>query len=354
MMQLAAQDRLLIRMPSWLGDFIMAEPVVRAMVEWRGLARERAPMTLVAPAPFLELLAGRFEDVTLMATGEGDRQQTWRGHDVALFLDGSTRSVLRALRAGIPRRVGWARGAKGLLLTDGVRPALERGATPPGLGRHGRWPRRLPRPFSSACHELVTAMGIPVFDIRPRLRVADGARAAVLERLSASGLNPGDPFVLVNAGGRSDSAKACDPLQWARVLDQLDSSAPVFVVGGPGEEARVRATVEAADRGRVVAVLDPVADLPELVGWCAQAEVVLTADGGVRHVAAAVGAHQVVLFGPTDPRHSADVWDREQHLRIEVPCGPCHAERCPIVGELNHACMTGIRAEAVAAAARRE
>jgi heptosyltransferase-2 len=348
--QLTSRDRVLIRMPSWLGDFIMAEPALRALIEQRALFDDAAPISLVAPAPFLELLDGRFDGVArIPARRDGDASD-WSGHDVAIFLDGSMRSVWRAIRAGIPNRVGWARGGRGLLLTDSVRPALERGATPVGLGRPGRWPRILPRPFGSVCHELVAAMGVPVFDVRPRLEVAERARESVRERIAAAGANPDEPFVLVNAGARPGSAKGYDPSQWARALDQLEGpgSQRIFVVGGPGEEARVSATVEAARREHVHALLDPVAGLPELAAWCAAAELVMTTDGGTRHVAAAVGTRQVVLFGPTDPRHTADVWESERHQRVEVDCGPCHRERCPVVGELHHVCMTGIRPEDVA------
>ena len=45
-----------------------------------------------------------------------------RGHGVALFLNGSARSVAGALRAGVRARVSWARGGRAMLVTDAYRP----------------------------------------------------------------------------------------------------------------------------------------------------------------------------------------------------------------------------------------
>src|SRR6185436_854874 len=118
--RLAGSERVLVRLPSWLGDFVMAEPALRALA-----AARRVPFSAQDP----------------------ERARDWRGHDVALLCTGSFRSVWLALCARIPRRAGFARGGRGGWLTDALEPPLERGATPLGLGRPGRGRRRLPRPF---------------------------------------------------------------------------------------------------------------------------------------------------------------------------------------------------------------
>jgi ADP-heptose:LPS heptosyltransferase len=93
-----------------------------------------------------------------------------------------------------------------------------------------------------------------------------------------------------------------------------------------------------------------VVDLPELVSLAARARLVLAPDNGVRHVAVAAGASVVTFCGPTDPRHTADHLERQRVLRVEVPCGPCHLERCPLGGEEHHACLRGLDPDAIVAA----
>ena len=118
--------------------------------------------------------------------------------------------------------------------------------------------------------------------------------------------------------------------------------------GGPGEEDAIRRVDALVARAHVLAVLHPTASLQELAAWAERSTLFLCADGGARHVAKAVGARTLVLFGPTDPRHTAEDLEREELLVASVPCGPCHREHCPMPGEGYHACMRSHRPERVA------
>ena len=349
------RERVLLRLPSWLGDLVACEPVVRAFA--RRWAEDGAPerLTLAAPARLLALFDGRFEAARRLATdrGTGPGARAWRGHDLALLLDGSTRSAWRAFAAGIPRRVGFARGAKGLLLTDAIVPARELGATPPGLGRAGRFPRWLPRPFGSACAELAALLGVPVVDRAPRLEVDERARTEALARLARGGLREGEPFVLANAGSRPGSAKGLPPEVLARALDALaeELALPVVLACAPGEQARARETALRCARARTLLLDEPPSPLAELVALSSLARLVVGADGGARHVAVAVGTPVVAVCGPTDPRHTAEHLARTRVVRVEVPCGPCHREVCPIARDGERACFRRVDAGEVAAAA---
>jgi len=336
--------RVLVRAPSWLGDFVAAEPVMRALhARWRA-AGCADRLTIAAPAPFLELVAWKFKGARTLATPRGatPSASTWRGHDVALLLDGSLRSAWAAFAAGIPHRVGWASGLRGPLLTLAARPALERGAVPLGLGVPGRWPRRLPRPFASACVELAALAGLDVRERAPRLLAHVDARTRMRERLARHGVDAQAPFVLVNAGARPGSAKGADPERIGRALAGLD--VPIVLACGPGEEANARATAAALAGARVVLLDDPAPALGELLALIASARVVVTPDSGPRHLAQAFPKRAVVLCGPTDPRHTAEYHAPVVVLRAEVECGPCHREACPLTGERERLCMRSIDA----------
>ena len=64
-------------------------------------------LSLVAPERFFALFGPRFPAATFLAP-----EEDWRGHDVALFLDGSARSLRRARAAGIRER--WSLASGGL------------------------------------------------------------------------------------------------------------------------------------------------------------------------------------------------------------------------------------------------
>ena len=99
--------RLILRLPSWLGDFVMAEPVVRAAWEQSdGSSPGPRPLSLLGPSAFLRLFEGRFVGAARIALAGAELPEHYAGHDSALFLNGSLRSVLVAARARVPTRIG--------------------------------------------------------------------------------------------------------------------------------------------------------------------------------------------------------------------------------------------------------
>jgi heptosyltransferase-2 len=325
----------------------MAEPVLRGLCEWGG---ER--VTLAGPARLLELLDGRFSTSRRMpiSAREPENAPEWRGFDFAILFNGSFRSAWTAFTARIPARAGFARGGRGILLTHAFEPARERGGVPPFLGRAGRFPRYLPRPFGAACVELASWIGLTVCDRSPRLLVSTRARDTANERLVRAGLSAGEPFVLVNAGARPESAKGFPPDRLAAALDACaaDTALPFVIACAPGEEANARQAVQHAQRARVVLLDEPAIGLSELVFLSSSAALVITTDSGPRHLAQAFETPTIVLCGPTDPRHTAEHAANVRVLRVSVPCGPCHRERCPLARERNHVCMKSIEPEAIA------
>jgi heptosyltransferase-2 len=350
--RLSGGERVLVRAPSWVGDFVAAEPAVRALVLHQGA---RGCVSIAAPARLLGLLGERFPDLRRLPNPpelpEGGAN--WRGHDVALLLNGSFGSAWRAWRSGIGIRAGFARGGRGAVLTHAYAPARERGAKPLGLGRAGGGPRFLPRPFGAACAELLGWLGVAVRERAPRLLVPGADRERAAERLAAAGLGPGEPFVLANAGARPGSAKGIPPGAFAAALDALarTTSLPVVIACASGEEAAARETAGRVVLARTVLLDAPPSDLAELAALSASARLAVGPDNGARHVAQALGTPCIALCGPTDPRHTAEHPATTRLLSVEVPCGPCHRETCPLAGDLRHACMHRIEPARVAAAA---
>lgn len=341
---------LLVRLPSWLGDMVAVEPAVRALAQARG-APDGAGLALAGPEHLLPLVEGWLPGARRIAHAGrgGERADAWRSCHTALLLTGSFRSAWTAWRAGIPRRIGWARDARGLLLTDGVRPTLERGRS--AVGPAGRWPRYLPRSVTATSIELVGLLDVPVRDPVPRLAPDPSVAARVAERLEAAGVNRAP--VVINVGGRPESAKAWPAQWWARAAASIDPDLPLVAVAGPGEERAIEALARAARPRAVFAAWpDRAADLPELLALAQRAAVFVTADAGPRHVARAAGAPTVVLFGPTDPRHTAAPGPAAIHLREPVPCAPCHRERCPLSGDDRLRCQSALEPAAVGAAVR--
>ena len=167
-----------------------------------------------------------------------------------------------------------------------------------------------------------------------------GGRAAGA-RLVGLGLAAGEPYLVLDASARPGSAKGAPPELWASVLEGLREvdSPPVLLLTAPGEEAVARRVLELSGEGSASLVADPPPALGELLALIGGAVLFLGADSGPRHLAVATARPLVVLFGPSDPRHTADHLAHQSSSRLELPCAPCHQEVCPLEGEEHGACL---------------
>jgi len=102
-----------------------------------------------------------------------------------------------------------------------------------------------------------------------------------------------------------------------------------IVLWGPGEEALAR---EASDASQGAALPAPQTTLDDLLAIVAEARLVVSGDTGPLHLAAAVEAPIVGIYGPTDPMRNGP-WapdDIAVSRSAICPCfhrRQCHAER---------------------------
>ena len=85
-------------------------------------------------------------------------------------------------------------------------------------------------------------------------------------------------------------------------------------------------------------------NLLELASLLKGAERVISVDTGPMHLAAAVGARVIALFGPTAPWRTGPFGEGHVVLRVSKPCSPCFRRRCP------EPCLEEIRPQEVLAA----
>jgi lipopolysaccharide heptosyltransferase I len=122
----------------------------------------------------------------------------------------------------------------------------------------------------------------------------------------------------------------------------LDAGLPVAVSYGPGERAlfdTVRATAP-----EVIGIDGKAIGLGSLADVLRQADVVVAADTGPLHIAAAAGTRVVALFGPKDTERYGPRGEHHTALSHPVPCRPCRRRTCA-----SPQCVLGIEVDAVMA-----
>ncbi len=330
--------RVLLRLPSWLGDIVMARPAIAAIAA----SRPRATFVAQAPAPFLPL-AARFPGVSsTLSTGRdrtprdlaASRRRLREEHfDAAVVFPRGHRAALAPFLAGIPVRVGFAARGKGPLLTHGVR----------GWGPLRRTHRS--RFFAA----LATAFDADLAPPLAPLPVLAPERDAARRLLLALGRRTTRPLVALEAGASYGPAKCWPVERFAELAERLGRDGIDVVAVGTIAAAPIEAAI-ASRAPDLLRAVGRTSDLGVLIGLLAEADGLVTNDTGPMHLAAAVGTPVVALFGATDPNVSAPLGPGPCTLiqRVE-PCSPCFLRECPIPG---HPCLAGISTARVLAAIR--
>jgi heptosyltransferase II len=322
--------RLIVRLPNWLGDTVMAVPTLRAVrAAW-------PDASVLLAGPWAHILAGQGLADTLVSyprawRGRIATADTMRGFhaEMVIVLPNSFESALAARYWGARRRVGFAAGARTRLLTD-----------------------RVPRP-ATRLHQvdeylrLVEHLGLTIASRIPAMTpppVGD-ARAHARRVLADCVGDRGGRRVGLHLGADYGPAKlwpARRVVDACRALDAADM-VPVLL-GAPRDLPLANAIVTATGAPSLVG-RDTPALLPALL---TELDALVAGDTGVSHLAAALGTPVIALFGPTDPALTAPRGPATV-LTHPVPCAPCYYRVCPI----EHPCLDGIEPQRVVAAVGR-
>ncbi|MCC6406802.1 MAG: glycosyltransferase family 9 protein [Planctomycetes bacterium] len=123
-----------------------------------------------------------------------------------------------------------------------------------------------------------------------------------------------------------------------------------LLVGGPAERELGARALAAASSSRGVEDWTGRTTLPEFWHLAAHARLVVSADSGPMHLAAAAGTRVLALFGAADERRTGPYGREHVVVRFPIDCAPCGARECPLA---RHACMLDLAVEPVERAAAR-
>src|SRR5438132_3140744 len=319
----------------WIGDFVRGHTVVRVLKQrW-----PNRPIDLLATslcAPLVDYMPG----VRSAIIGDLPRSRLavakqWalaaqlrsRNYGTAIVLPRTWKSAIAPALAGIPERVGFVGEARF------------------GLINRWRWAgKALPR-FVDKNAALALPQGSPLPPEWPVPQLNIPAEEAERWR-QASRLGTG-PAVALAAGSVGAYTRWTYYPEAARLL--AERGLDVWVIGGPGEKP-LAAEIVAAGGPRVRDLTG--ADLRNGILAMAAADVAISNDSGLMHIAAAIGTPTIGIFGPTSPYHWAPLNGLAATVQTKsvVPCQPCHRPLCTMN---DHRCMRDIPATDVADIAQR-
>jgi heptosyltransferase-2 len=287
-------SRVLVVAPNWIGDALMAQPLLSR------LKHSGAAIDVLAP-PWVAPVARRMPEVSEVIPADlrhgalqlGDRwrlARTLKGrYDRAIVLPNSWKSALIPFLAGIPRRVGYRGEMRYGLLNEVHRAG---GASMPQ-------------------HYAALTDGSEL--TQPRLRVAPAEIEDTKRRFGI-----GHRYAVFCPGAEYGPAKRWPYFKEAAIRLGL----PVVLLGSANDRA---AASDIAGKDLVGKTT-----LDEAICLIAGAVLVLSNDSGLMHVAAALERPQVALFGSSSPLHTPPASARARVLWLKLECSPCFERECPL------------------------
>lgn len=316
-------------MPTWVGDAVMATAALAR------IRRHRPGITigaLVRPG-IDELLDGTdFFDAIhveahagVMGPKRAAANVRANRYDTALLFTNSFSTALITRLAFIPRRIGYSRDSRAMLLTDRLQaPKRPDGSWAPIPAVTYYW--------NAACalldlqqHEPTLGNTLPP-GATMSLNTTEAQERAADEILDKAGIGLDEPLAILNPGGNNE-AKRWPPDRYAALADHLTRQRQMAVLlnGSPAEAELV---AHIADLIKTKGGPPPV-ELPKfgmtigaLKAITRRAQIMITNDTGPRHIAAAFNIPVVTLFGPTDHRWTTIPTPASEQIILADPTLP--------------------------------
>ena len=318
---LTSRRRMLIVAPSWVGDAILAEPLVaRLRATWGDGCVDVLAPAWCAPVYARMQGIGRIYDSALQH-GQVDwaqrrslaRTLSGQGYAQALILPNSWKSALVPWLAGIPRRTGYRGEMRWGIVNDLRR--LDRHAMPRLVERYAA--------LAAGPGEATAPAPAPILNPDPANR--DAAVRALDLRVEGG-------VAILCPGAEFGPAKRWPPDYFADLARRfLADGLAVWLLGSPKDRPATDAVLAAAGAaGGAIRDLSGRTDLGTAIDLLSLASIVVSNDSGLMHAAAAVGAPLVALFGSSSPEYTPPMSATARIARIDIACSPCFKRECPL------------------------
>ncbi len=330
-----APQNIIVKMPNWLGDLVMATPLLEDLRRhW-----PKAKITAMCQSNVAALLK---HDTTIDEVFSYKRPSGWvhrtqhsdliaslkhGEYDLGILLTNSFSSAWWFWRAGIKNRIGYAANLRSFMLNKAV-----------------PYPKEMQKQHLVLTYKMLLApLGIEVSDTQPKLYVSEEEKQAAQELLRKYGVEKGKHIIVgINPGAAYGSAKCWLPDRYQEVTRRLLQNPDIFVLyfGDPAGAPLVNEICkDLPERVINLAGRTTIRELMALIQCCS---IFLTNDSGPMHIAAALRIPLLALFGSTNEIKTGP-YPIGKVIHKHVECSPCYLRKCPI----DFRCMTRIEVDEV-------
>ena len=327
-------ERIIVRMPNWLGDAVMATPCLHDLKN----AFPEASITAMCQGAIGDLLLGHpavdeflnFKKPSgwihkahnpdiLLPLKKGE-------YDVGVLLTNSLSSAYWFWRGGVKERVGFNTHGRRLFLTKPV-------PLPKDIEE---------RHLVDVYKEILAPLGIPASDTNPELYLSKEEIESTKIKLSALKLSPEQKVIGINPGAAFGTAKCWPKASFEKLIERIVVETPHLVLCFGDQSGQALVQEITARMGERVVNLAGKTTLRELIAYISLCNAFLTNDSGPMHIGAALKVPMLALFGSTNPTKTGPYMSGEVIYK-KTFCSPCYRRVCPI----DFRCMEGISVDEV-------
>lgn len=296
--------KIVIRMPNWLGDFLMALPLFEDIKNHL----PECEISLVGPDSFLDLVKNNpFVDEILSFTGK----RLSNPYDIGILTTNSLSSAWHFFKSPIKKRIGFKTDKRGCLLNSGLSIPKERGK------EH----------LVTTYKRLLKPLAVPVSETPPKIYLQQNEVSTFAKKMHFSHETS---FIGMHPLAAYGPAK-CWPQEYFRdvITYFLNHSQEEFLFFGTAAEKVELENLCAGLPQERLHILAGKTTLRELACAMKLCTLIVSNDSGPMHLAASLKTPLIALFGSTEPVVTAPY----QHgIVLQKPtfCSPCFKRKCPI------------------------
>ncbi len=327
-------EKIIVRMPNWIGDLVMATPVLTDLRK----AYPKAHITAMCRTPISDLLNEDQAIDELFCFSKTNRfsrrsdkrdiiEKLKRGNfDLGILLTHSFSSAWWFWLGNVKRRLGYKGNGRGILLTDKI-----------------SLPKNVHEQHLVETYKMLLApLSIPHSNTKPRIYLTEKELSDAKTLLKQLGITAEHALIGINPGAAYGSAKCWLPERFKEVTKRLLKIDNVKIIYF-GDQASMPLVKEICqDLPSPVINLAGLTSLRELASLIKLCKLILTNDSGPMHIAAAVGTPLVALFGSTNETATGPYMSGTV-INKHVSCSPCYHRECPI----DFRCMKKIESDEV-------